>query len=54
MNEDIVVTLDNNPGLVAKINRLEEVNKNLQYEVTQWKQRCIGFENLLVRIYREN
>lgn len=53
MNEDIVVTLDNNPGLEARINRLEELNRNLEYEVAQWKNRCIGYENLLLRIYRE-
>lgn len=53
MGEDIVVTLDNNPGLEAKINRLEDLNRNLEYEVAQWKHRCIGYENLLLRIYRE-
>lgn len=54
MSEDIVVTLDNNPALEAKIHRLEELNRNLDYEIAQWKHRCIGYENLLMRIYRES
>lgn len=53
MNDDIIVTLDNNPALEAKIASLEERNRNLDYEVAQWKHRCIGYENLLMRIYRE-
>lgn len=53
MSEDIVVTLDNNPGLESKIARLEDIKRNLEYEVAQWKHRCIGYENLLLRIYRE-
>lgn len=53
MSEDIIITLDNNPGLEAKIHQLEDIKRNLEYEVAQWKHRCIGYENLLLRIYRD-
>ena len=53
MSDDIVVTLDNNPGLEAKIATLEDQVTKLQYEVSQWRHRCTGYEVLLLKLYRE-
>lgn len=51
MTENIVMTLDNNPALEAKIARLEDEVRSLQSERAMWKQRCDAYRILLQQLY---
>lgn len=51
MNDNITVTLDNNPGLEARISYLENQERDLRSQLLMWKQRTEAYEILLLKLY---
>jgi hypothetical protein len=54
MMTDTTITVDNNPALELRIARLEDHIRDRDYEIAQWKHRCVGYETLLLKLYSQS